>query len=259
VLYAALVAQLLIATLAPIALWVYLRKKHGVAVMLFVAGGVSFIGSQVVHIPMLIGVTKLFKVWKVIPEAWALPFNAILLGLMAGACEETARWVVYRYWQKGARDYKSAIALGAGHGGIESILLVGLGVLGVIVSLLIWQRAPQLLGTNPEVAKAMEQVANVPRYMPIVGGIERLMAITVHLSASVLVLQCFVRKNIGWLFLAILWHGALDGVAVFVNGKWGALPAEGATAVFTVGAIAILFALRERRGATEGDLTLASP
>jgi uncharacterized membrane protein YhfC len=45
------------------------------------------------------------------------------LGLSAGFFEESARYVVYRWWARDARTWSQGLMLGAGHGGIESILL----------------------------------------------------------------------------------------------------------------------------------------
>ncbi|MCA9938797.1 MAG: YhfC family intramembrane metalloprotease, partial [Anaerolineales bacterium] len=85
---------------------------------LFGVGAITFILSQVGHIP--------FNQF-VFARVPALSANLILLalfgGLSAGVFEEVARYLMYRFWVRDARDGPSALILGLGHGGIESFLL----------------------------------------------------------------------------------------------------------------------------------------
>ncbi len=77
----------------PILLAFYLTRKFKLSWKLVLAGALTFIASQVLHIPLVYGLTALFNNGTLppIPEAWTAIFNAILLGLLAGIFEETAR------------------------------------------------------------------------------------------------------------------------------------------------------------------------
>ena len=110
----------------PLVLGVWLARKTKAPWLLFGIGAMTFIGSQVVHLPLNTGLTLLFKaIWpSTQPQGWHIPFNAVVLGLTAGLCEETARYVGYRWLAKKARYWRDALMLGAGHGGIEAILVV---------------------------------------------------------------------------------------------------------------------------------------
>jgi hypothetical protein len=59
----------------------------------------------------------------------------------------------------------------------------------------------------------------------------------------VLVLQVFLRKQMRWLWLAILWHAALDALAVGLVPK-GISAVEGMLVGFTLVNVCVLYALR---------------
>src|SRR4030095_15995572 len=82
----------------PIVLAFFVTRKFSLPWKLIFAGGLTFIASQVLHIPFLRWLTFLFQSGALpsVPAAWKSLFNAILLGLLAGIFEETARWVLFR-------------------------------------------------------------------------------------------------------------------------------------------------------------------
>ena len=212
---------------------------------LFGIGVITFIGSQVVHLPLNAGLTVLFKsiITDPTPQPWHLPFNAIVLGLTAGLCEESARYLGYRYLAPRARAFRDALLLGAGHGGIEAILL------GVYVAYMFLQMvALQQTGTDslgldePQLRTLQQQMTaywSAPAYLTILGAVERLFALTVHVGLSVVVLQVFVRKQWRWLWLAIGYHAASDATTVWlVQVGWPAPAIEGIVGLFALGALA---------------------
>jgi uncharacterized membrane protein YhfC len=115
---------------------------------------------------------------------------------------------------------------GAGHGGIESIFLVGANVLSVGVILL----------TNPATIPASQLAAieATPLYLPFVGFYERIMAIIIQISLSVVVLESFRKRDMRYLAAAILIHFALNFLVVMTMG-YGILYAEMAVTGFALG------------------------
>ncbi len=109
-----------------------LIRKYKVAWVVFAIGAVTFIMSQLVHIPLLGWLTRMFQEGRLPtpPEEWHLVFNAVVLGLAAGLSEETMRYLVYRYWIKDVRNWSQALVFGAGHGGIEAIWVGFIVILG---------------------------------------------------------------------------------------------------------------------------------
>jgi uncharacterized membrane protein YhfC len=236
--------------LLPIALGFYLSRKMNQPWKLFGIGALTFIASQVVHLPLLYGLTALFqqKILPNPPKEFGLLFNAVVLGLLAGLCEEVARYLFYRFFLKESRTWSNALMFGAGHGGVEAILL---GLL-VIVTLMqmITLRNLGLESLNlpaDQLALAQKQITDywsAPDYAALLGALERVFAIITHLTLTVIVLQTFTRNNIAYLIAAILWHAIIDGVAVFAVGTVGPYWTEAIIAVFALVNLFLIFAFR---------------
>lgn len=248
-LIAAFVVEILIMLGAPVALWLFLRRRYGAAWGLIAVGALTFVLSQVVHIPLNLGLGLIGGGRGV--ALWPLPAMAVVAGLSAGVCEEGARYLVLRFWRKEARSWSQGLAFGAGHGGIESILL-GLGVLSGLINMLILQRlGPENLGLSGELLEqtrqALEAYWSTPWYLPLLGGLERIFAITMQVAFALLVLQAVVRGNLLWLVLAILAHTLVDGLAVYLMGSGVSIPIiEGVIFLLALGALGIILALRPR-------------
>jgi uncharacterized membrane protein YhfC len=138
--------------------------------------------------------------------------------------------------------------LGAGHGGIEAILLGLLGAFG-FASLVLTANSETIMATIPEdqralITRGLSQIIDAPSYTLILGAVERIFAIAAHLAMSLLVLQVFLRRSILWLFLSIAYHAALNMIAVIAVIRVGAVGAEAALAVFTLFSLFIIFRLR---------------
>ena len=233
----------------PIGLAIFLRRRLGVRGSLFGAGAVTFIGSQVLHIPFLAGLTALFTqhVLPSPPDEWKLVFNAVVLGLAAGLFEEVARWVAYRYFLKTTRTWREALMFGTGHGGIEAILL-GMLVLVTFANMYTLQTSPALI---PEAQRAAVEAQlsaywSQPPLFTLLGAYERVTALCTHVAMAVLVLQAFTRRNSLYLAAAVLWHAAVDGVAVYAAATWGAVPTEAILTLWAAAAVVLIFALRPR-------------
>ena len=247
----------------PILLGFFLSRKLGITWSLFGVGALTFIASQVVHLPLNFGLTALFanKILTEPPADWKLPFNSVVLGLTAGLCEEIARYLVYRYWIKSVRTWRAALMFGAGHGGIEAIIL-GL-LVGIAFPQLVVLRNIDLgfipLEQRTLVAQQITAYWSAPWYATLLGSVERAFTLCFHLSAAVLVLQAFRRKNLFWLGAAILWHAAADASVVFVVGTWGVYWAEAAVGVFGVASLAIIWALQPSGAETRPESESTTP
>jgi uncharacterized membrane protein YhfC len=99
----------------PILLAFYLTQKFKLSWKLVLAGALTFIASQVLHIPVVYSLTALFNNGTLprIPEAWRALFNAILLGLLAGIFEETARLILFKFSLKNVKTWAEGILVGA--------------------------------------------------------------------------------------------------------------------------------------------------
>ncbi|MFQ5399856.1 MAG: YhfC family glutamic-type intramembrane protease [Anaerolineae bacterium] len=244
----ALVANAVLMIVMPLYLGRLIAARRKTGWGLFAIGAATFVASQVVHLPFNWLVLQRFE-W--IPTDTAVPGNLILLsgfvGLSAAAFEEGARYLTYRFWARDARTWGRGLMLGAGHGGIEAIIL---GVFAAInTGAMIAIRHGRLLSLIPpeQMQLVQEQIAAVfatPWYLILLGAAERFFALILHLSLSLLVMQCFTRGRLRWLLAAILWHTLVDGLAVTAASMWGAVAAEAVIGVIALISVGIIFALR---------------
>ena len=237
----------------PLVLGVYLYRRLGTGWRLFGVGALTFIASQLLHIP--------FNIWVLNPlirgldESMAstpyLIVAALLLGLSAGVFEEVARYLVYRFRLRGKRDRNGASALmfGAGHGGIESIIIGVLVIYGFVRLFAYKDASLETLIPIDQVETVRSQVElfwSLPWYGAILGAVERAATLCFHMAATVLVLQVFRRKNILWLFAAIGWHAFYDAMAVYASQTWSVYVTEALIVAAGIASIALIFLLRDK-------------
>ena len=234
--------------LIPIVVAIFIRRRTGAPWRLFFIGAVTFIASQVLHIPFNFVVQRS----GLLPSDTTLMTNllvyAAFLGLSAGVFEETARYLTYRFWAKDARSWSRGLMLGAGHGGSEAILVGALAAVN-FVALLAAVNNETAMNALPAdqrslVTSALAQIMDAPAGTLLLGAVERVFAIAAHLAMSLLVLQVFLRRNIAWLFASIGFHTLLNMVAVIAASRLSPFATEGIIGLFALLALVIIFRLR---------------
>jgi uncharacterized membrane protein YhfC len=228
--------------LLPIILWIYFTRTFSLSWKLVLAGGLTFIGSQLLHIPLVFGLNDFLK------DA-SLLVNAIILGLLAGIFEETARYILFKFILKKSRPWKAGVLTGLGHGGTEA-LLIGVFAVLTLVNMVAYRNVD--LSTVPSIPADQHEAVrqqvdafwSTQPYMALVGFFERIFAICLHVSLSVMVLYAIAYQKPIWFWLALFWHSLVDAVAVYASQKIGVLQVEGLVAIFALISIWILFILR---------------
>ena len=233
--------------LMPVAMVLWARRRLGASWKVVGWGAAAFALSQLLTRVPLVQVAQYFlrdalKASPAFMWTWV-----VVLSLTAGLFEETARLWVFRKPLKDFRRWRDAVGFGAGHGGLESALLVGgLAVLGLVNVIVLSGMDPSTLPLKPEqvaqVTEAKATIAGLAWWMPLLGAYERLGAMAVHIALSVVVLQCFIRGQMRWYWLAVGTHGVFNAMTVVVGKQVegalgqqaGALAAEG---MVTVGAL----------------------
>ena len=232
----------------PLALGWFIARRRGASWRLFGIGAVTFIAAQVFHIPFNFLVDRS----GILPEDLSIVTNlvivALFLGLSAGVFEEGARYLTYRYWARDARTWGKGLMLGAGHGGVEAIIVGLLG--GINFVALAAMRSGALLEQMPAeqlplVEAQIEALFATPLHLALLGAVERIFALTAHLALSLMVMQVFMRGRIRWLLAAILWHTLLNAVAVFAINTWNAVVTEALIGVIALLSLGLIFWLRE--------------
>jgi uncharacterized membrane protein YhfC len=188
------------------------------------------------------------------PVAKAISGNirlaCLVAGILAGVFEETGRFLAFRLVLKKRENRRTAISYGIGHGGFESIYIglqmISLAALGVLLST---GMADQITAGADEATKALlvtqlEPYTKLTAAECMLGVFERIPAIVVHLSLSVLVFAAVREKRYRGLYpLAIVLHAAMDFSVVFYQA--GILPVWGEEILLAVFAAATaVFAAR---------------
>ncbi len=231
-------------TLLPIIAAIYLSRKFKLSWKLFLAGGLTFIASQILHIPLVLALTSTMLSWGIIPYA-------IVLGLLAGIFEETARYILFKFIRKDSKTWNEGVFIGLGHGGTEAIIFGILAAVGFFTMLayrsMDLSTIPSIPADQLELAK--QQVAaywSTPVYMTLLGAVERIFAICLHISLSVMVLYSIVNKKPVWFWIALLWHAIVDAVTVYLIQQISMLALEGIIGIFAIISLGIVFWMKPK-------------
>ena len=177
-------------------------------------------------------------------------FLSLFLGALLGVL---VRWFGMKFLKEELDNLEAAYGIGVGYGGAESIMLVGLPLLTTFITMLSNMNInPQTSNLDPAVIQQIEELWQVPAYIPIVGSLERIASFVMHITVTMLILQVFTRGSKLWLFAAfgleLLVNGLIVGLAeVGLDYGWVILIAL----VLMVGNLYLLFKLR----AFEFDIT----
>lgn len=242
--------QVVIVIAGAIGLGVFLRRRLPERWSAWFAGGLAFFGSQLVRLPLLAVFAGALPLIGIGPTTAAyLPIIIAVQLASSGLFEETARYVVMRWLIKRVRDWKSGVMFGAGHGGVEAILVIGLSAVNTIVLLTMGDTLlAQTQAVAPAQAQALqtqiEALRNMQWWLPVLGVYERVGAILLHISLSLLVMKA-VRGDNGrrawlWWLLAVVFHAGANTVAVGVNQIAGPFAAEGVLTIIAAVAVVII-------------------
>ena len=238
----------------PLLVGIWFARKLGVGWGVYGLGALTFVASQVLHIPFN---NYVLNPWLARIGVEATSTGSLLVlagaagGLSAGLFEETARYIIYRRWMKTTRTWKNAVMLGAGHGGIEA-MLSGALVMYIFLQMIVLKNAsPQafleLVGADraESIRLYMEAYWSAPWYASLLGAVERSAAIILQISLSVIMLQVFTRNNRAWYWAAVLWHAFINFAALLAIQAWGVYWTEVLLWGFALVGVAIIFALRQ--------------
>ena len=205
----------LIGIAVPTVLYIIFRKKNKANHLSFWVGCVTFVLFALVLEQLMYSFLMKAPIWATITgNVW---LYGVVGGFFAGLFEESGRYLAFKtVLRKKRGNDANALMYGAGHGGIEAVILLSVSMMiNVIFSLQSNAGVPSLLGT----ASAAQSLASTPSWYFLVGAVERLSAVTIHISLSVLVWFAAKNNKRFWLFpLAILLHLIVDAVAVILSG-----------------------------------------
>lgn len=197
----------------PIVLFIIFYKKYSAKIIPMIIGIAGFI---------LFALVLERSIHSIVLEKFALrgkPLIYIIYGIfMAGVFEETARFISFKILKKKYNGVGTGLAYGIGHGGIEAILFVGLSMINTIIFAIILNSGNIETITYKLQGEALEQIntqittiLTTSPYLFLVSGIERVFAICIQLSLSIIVFYSVYGKNKLWLYpFSIILHAIID-------------------------------------------------
>lgn len=220
-----MILALVISVALPVGLCIYFRKVKkadlfpffiGCAVMIIFA----FVLEAMVHRSVLNSAAG-----QVIQKN--LWLYGLYGGAMAGLFEETGRFIAFKtVFHNRQNNDADALMYGAGHGGIEAFVILGIASINNILYSVLINTGNTAVLTAPlqgelleQVERAISTLITTPSWQFLLGGVERILAVTLHISCSVLV--WFAAKNKKHLYLypaAILLHLIVDSGTVILSG-----------------------------------------
>ena len=238
--------SMLIAVGLPIAFFIVFRIRLKISYKAAVAGIVVFIVftqilEKLMHWYLLVlnPATAAFLKQPVVYGLYG--------GLAAGVFEETGRFLAFLLVLKELRRWQDGLAYGLGHGGIESILLGGLGMFGNLTEAVMINTGAfdKMLAsyqgqTLLQLEKVKSTLVGAAPALFAVTGLERAMALCVQVALSIFLLYGIKTKKYVFLLYAILIHAAVDfPAALYQVGKLSLWAVEGI--VFVEAAAAVVW------------------
>lgn len=153
------------------------------------------------------------------PDLPQHPAAFVIYGcLAAGVFEETARLIGLSLLSRREAAPAIGFAYGVGHGGVEAVIIGGLGAVNNIATMVMvnsGQTDTLLNGVSGDtlaiVTAELEQLAQIPSPLFLAGGLERMVTLTFHIALSMLVWMAVARRIPRWGFgVAVLLHAGMD-------------------------------------------------
>ena len=137
--------------------------------------------------------------------------------LLAGVFEEVGRYLAFRFLLKRYTNRRDAVTYGIGHGGIEAILVLGLTAINnIAIAQLVNSGSIETITnglTGAQLDQVQAQIAAVASFGAatlLLGLAERAIAMTLHISLSVVVFRAVRQRKAGYLGLAVALHALFD-------------------------------------------------
>lgn len=200
------------------------KGKKTVSALLLGALG-FFVMQIVIRTPILSLISQTDGFLDFVSSNYVL--YCLILAFTAALFEVIARYGVAKILRKDL-SFERSFAAGIGHGGIESIIIIGMTYISNLVlsfmintntfDIIVEQTSAQGIDASNLTAVKEQLIGTSPSTF-LLGGFERILTITIHIGLTVLVWY-FVKhkKDIIGILICLLAHFALDFVGGFVQG-----------------------------------------
>ena len=245
--FAGIIFSLCISIALPVVLLIVVHKKTKARMAMAVIGAATFFLFAMVLEQILHAVVLGVGGERITGNIW---IYGLYGGLAAGLFEEVGRFVAMRFAMKKQLSLPNALMYGVGHGGIEAILIVGLAsVSNLVTSIMINAGTLEAsLGALDQATKEatltqLSALWTTPSYQFFLSGIERIVAVTLHIALSVLVFQAVKLGKKRYWFLAFAIHVGVDFATVIAANYLNLVLVEVMLAVLVAGVVALTVSL----------------
>ena len=204
------------------------QNKGGKLISAWALGAAGFVVTQlIIRVPILTALQN---------QSWFMNFSenhsflfAFTLAFTAGLFELIGRFVVAKLMQKNL-NYNRSLAAGLGHGGIEAMILVGMTYLNNILYIFMINNGTFDAVVSEAVAAGVDvsallmvkdQLVSASPALFLLGGFERVLAMTAHLAMSMIV--CYgirTHKPLQGAFVCLGIHTMIDltaGISLLIG------------------------------------------
>ena len=211
---AGMALSLLLSVGLPVFLCIFIYKKAKAWLPAFFIGCGIFIGfamilEQICHVIVLAATGSVIR-----DNLW---LYALYGGLAAALFEESGRWIAMRFCLKKYLTRENALMYGAGHGGIEAFLILGLSSMSNLLTSaminggLMEKTYAALEPVQQELAYSQLSVLwTTPSYQFYLAPVERISAIALQIALSILVYSAVKTGRKRYLAAAFGLHFAVD-------------------------------------------------
>ena len=186
----------------PIGLLIYWKKRSNLSMFPFTIGGVCYLLfamglEQVVHV-VFIGMIPAVSN-AILSNSWLY----VLYGcIVAGLVEETGRYFGFRILLQNYPEREISVAYGIGHGGLETIL-----TLGLTYGILLLTSRGIALGNAEGNPVLIDYINSLTVMEACLTMLERIAAMMMHIGLSIFVFTAVQQKKQAYLYpLAIVLH-----------------------------------------------------
>jgi uncharacterized membrane protein YhfC len=208
-----IIISIVLSIIIPLLLIIFFKWKYKISLKVVIGGMITFllfsqlIGGSLNAILFINETTS-----EILNQSWIyVPYVA----LMAGLLEETGRFIMLNFIYKKSRQWKDGLAFGIGHGGIETILILGISNFTMLTyANLINTGKFEDLFVNQEIKESLipvqQQLIEASSALLYFGTFERICAIVIHIALSILILYGIKTGEKNILLYCVLIHALFN-------------------------------------------------
>lgn len=212
------IISLILSIVFPILLAIWFCRKYKAPATTVLLGALTFLVFQLIlRVPLLQILQPYYPGAEPDLTGWNLALYSFYLSATAALFEEGGRIIVFKLLLKKKKDWKNAVALGIGHGGFEAIVLTGLTYVSNLILMFMINSGLMQTANDPLINQAIQQLTETSSWLFLMAGVERMLAIILHIGFSVLVVYGLTSKEYRYVLYAFIGHFILNFPLAFIQ------------------------------------------